>query len=117
MNAFQLWAKPLPAGPLGFTAAALVLNQQMANLSMGLLMADVPGLACGGSCLVHDVWNRVDFVQKESDPIPIALRAHQPAVFMFKPAGGVAPGSAEARAMLAEVAGRSIYDELQREML
>ena len=115
INAFQLWSKPLP-GMLNFTAAALVLNQLAMNLSMALPMADVPGLRCGGSCLVRNVWNRTDFLQNDSEPIALALRPHQGAVLLFMPAGKVvAQGSDEARALLASVAGRSIFDELPGE--
>ena len=111
-NDLQLWTKPLPE-LLGFTHAALVINRQAASLNLSLPLADVPGLVCGGSCLVRDVWARRDFLQSDTAPLPVALRAHQSAVFAFAPAGrAVEPGSAEARALLAAVAGRSMFDEL-----
>ena len=108
---FQLWAKPLPS-LLNFTIAALVLSNSEAAQTMGLSLRDVPGLSCGGNCLVRDVWGQRDFVQSEADPLPVAARAHQSSVFAFAPAGRAGPGSDGARALLAAVAGRSMFDEL-----
>jgi hypothetical protein len=108
---FQLWAKPLPA-LLNFTISILVLSNSEASQSMSLPLRDVPGLSCGGSCLVRDVWAGADFVHDESDPLPVSARAHQSSVFAFAPAGQMRPGSDEARALLAAVAGRSMLDAL-----
>jgi len=90
-----------------------VLNQQAANLTMRLRLGDVPGLACGGSCLVRSVWDARDFVQAEADPLPVALRSHESAVFAFAPLGRARAGSAEAEEALARVRGRSMLDGLR----
>ena len=80
----QLWSKPLPDGKV----AVLVVNIAETAQDFELPLADVPGLSCGGSCAVRDVWAGKD-LPPQAKSVAMALRTHQSGFYILGPAKAV----------------------------
>jgi hypothetical protein len=81
LNGFQLWYKPTSAT----TIAIVVVNVRLVNQTLALPLGDVPGLSCS-TCAVRDLWTGAGTSQPATQPLAIALRGHESAVFEIGPA-------------------------------
>lgn len=85
-GAWEVWSKPLGAG----SAAVLILNHEPAltRPPMPLSLASVPGLECGASCLVRDVWAHADLPPATAGTwLAPAIASHDSVFIIFSPPG------------------------------
>jgi hypothetical protein len=76
----QLWSKPLP----GSKVAVLVINLGEGTEDFSLPLADVPGLSCGGSCSLRDVWQKKD-ADPQATAVHMVLRQHESSFLILGP--------------------------------
>ena len=75
-----VWSKPLP----GSKVAVLVINLGEGTEDFSLPLADVPGLSCGGSCSVRDVWQKKD-ADPQATAVHMVLRQHESSFLILGP--------------------------------
>jgi alpha-galactosidase len=78
----QFFYKPLGHGRV----AVLLMNHDSKAQDLVLNFADVPGLSCGESCAIRDIWTRADLPPQTGGSFKVTLASHDSAFLVLSPA-------------------------------